>query len=115
MWVPAKENKRIPVAIKVLKTQDGGAAVTNDDILAEAAVMASVSNEYLVPLVGICMNAHPISLVSQLLPLGCLLDYIKINKDKISSKNFLNWCTQIARVSLGPLVFFKNYFSVIEK
>ena len=36
-------------------------------------------------------------LVTQLMPLGCLLDYVRNNKDKIGSKPLLNWCTQIAR------------------
>lgn len=98
MWVPIKENKRIPVAIKVLKTQEGTASAAVDDLLEEAKVMASVKNEFLVPMVGICM-ASPIMLISQLLPLGCLLDYIKKNERNISSKSFLNWCTQIAKVS----------------
>lgn len=60
--------------------------------------MASVHNNFLVPLIGICMTAPPI-LVTQFLPLGCLLDYVKMNKTNISSTNFLNWCLQIARVS----------------
>ncbi|GAU88257.1 hypothetical protein RvY_00994-2 [Ramazzottius varieornatus] len=96
MWVPIKENKRIPVAIKVLKTQDGTASAAVDDLLEEAKVMASVKNEFLVPMVGICM-ASPIMLISQLLPLGCLLNYIKKNERNISSRSFLNWCTQIAK------------------
>lgn len=36
-------------------------------------------------------------LVTQLMPLGCILDYIRNNKDKIGSKALLNWCTQIAK------------------
>ncbi|CAB0028196.1 unnamed protein product [Trichogramma brassicae] len=36
-------------------------------------------------------------LVTQLMPLGNLLDFVRTNKDKIGSKPMLNWCTQIAR------------------
>ncbi len=36
-------------------------------------------------------------LVTQLMPLGCLLDYVKNNKNKIGSKPLLNWSLQIAR------------------
>jgi hypothetical protein len=38
-------------------------------------------------------------LITQLMPLGCLLDYVRKHKDNIGSKVLLNWCTQIARVS----------------
>ena len=36
-------------------------------------------------------------LVTQLMPLGCLLDYVRNNKSKIGSKPLLNWSTQIAK------------------
>ncbi|XP_045179524.2 epidermal growth factor receptor-like [Mercenaria mercenaria] len=36
-------------------------------------------------------------MISQLMPSGCLLGYIKKHKDMIGSKPFLNWCAQIAR------------------
>ena len=39
-------------------------------------------------------------LITQLMPLGCLLDYIKKHKDNMGSKALLNWATQIARVRL---------------
>ena len=35
-------------------------------------------------------------LVTQLMPLGCLLEYVRNNKDKIGSKPLLSWCKQIA-------------------
>ena len=37
-------------------------------------------------------------LITLLMALGCLLDYIKKDKDNTGSKAFLNWVTQIARV-----------------
>lgn len=59
--------------------------------------MASVDHQCCVRIVAVCMTEQ-IMLVTQLMPLGCLLDYIKIKKDNICSKVMLNWCTQIARV-----------------
>ena len=47
-------------------------------------------------LLAVCMTSQ-MMLVTQLMPLGCLLDYVRNNKDKIGSKPLLNWCTQIAR------------------
>ncbi|OQV21587.1 Epidermal growth factor receptor [Hypsibius exemplaris] len=92
--IPHKENKKIAVAIKVLK--EGMDPKANEEVFAEAQVMASVQNPFLVPLIGICMTS-PMILITQLLPLGCLLDYVKKNEKCISSKNFLAWCMQIAK------------------
>jgi L1 cell adhesion molecule len=39
----------------------------------------------------------PMMLVTQLMPLGCLLNYVRDNKDRVGSKAMLSWCTQIAR------------------
>ena len=36
-------------------------------------------------------------LVTSLMPLGCLLDYVRNNRTNIGSKVLLNWCTQIAK------------------
>ena len=58
--------------------------------------MASVEHQNLLQLLSVCMTSQ-MMLVTQLMPLGCLLDYVRNNKDKIGSKPLLNWCTQIAR------------------
>lgn len=60
--------------------------------------MASVEHTNLLKLLAVCMTSQ-MMLVTQLMPLGCLLDYVRHNKDKIGSKPLLNWCTQIAKVS----------------
>lgn len=69
--------------------------------------MASVNNSYLVSLLGLCMTSQ-VMLVSQLLPLGSLLDYVKKNSKRIQSRTFLNWCSQIAKVftPIFPQFFF---------
>lgn len=59
--------------------------------------MASVDHPNLLKLLAVCM-ASQLMLVTQLMPLGCLLDYVRSNKDKIGSKPLLSWCSQIARV-----------------
>lgn len=94
VWVPEGENFKVPVAIKVLR--EDTAPNMNKDFLEEAYIMASVDNENLVHLLAVCMTSQ-LMLVTQLMPLGCLLDYVRNNKDKIGSKPLLNWCTQIAR------------------
>merc|ERR1719430_2674576 len=94
VWVPEGENVKIPVAIKVLREGTGNNA--NKEILEEAYIMASVEHQNLLQLLAVCMTSQ-MMLVTQLMPLGYLLDYVRNNKDKIGSKPLLNWCTQIAR------------------
>ena len=96
-WIPEGENVKIPVAIKVL--QEGTSPNQNQELLEEARVMASVDHPCCIRILAVCM-ASQMMLVTQLMPLGCLLDYIRKHKDNTGSKALLNWCTQIARVSI---------------
>uniref|UniRef100_A0A674DKM8 receptor protein-tyrosine kinase n=1 Tax=Salmo trutta TaxID=8032 RepID=A0A674DKM8_SALTR len=94
LWVPEGEDVKIPVAIKVLREATSPKA--NREILDEAYVMASVDNPHVCRLLGICLTST-VQLVTQLMPYGCLLDYVKENKDNIGSQYLLNWCVQIAK------------------
>lgn len=93
-WIPDGENIKIPVAIKVL--QEGTSPSQNKELLEEARVMTSVDQYYCIRILAVCMTAQ-MMLITPLMPLGCLLDYIRKNKKAIGSKVLLNWCTQIAR------------------
>lgn len=93
-WIPEGENVKIPVAIKVL--QDGTSPNQNKELLEEARVMASVEHVCCIRILAVCMSAQ-MMLITQLMPLGCLLDYVRKNKEHIGSKVLLNWCTQIAK------------------
>ncbi|KFM81598.1 Epidermal growth factor receptor, partial [Stegodyphus mimosarum] len=95
VWVPEeRENIKIPVAIKVLR--EGTGPTSNKEFLEEAYIMASIDHPNLLKLLAVCMASQSM-LVTQLMPLGCLLDYVRNNRDKIGSKPLLNWCAQIAR------------------
>lgn len=94
VWVPEGENVKIPVAIKVLK--EGSSTNSSREFLEEAYIMASVEHPNLLQLLAVCMT-NQMMLITQLMPLGCLLDYVRTHREKIGSKAFLNWCTQIAR------------------
>jgi len=93
VWVPEGKNVKIPVAVKELK--EGTDKNANQQILDEAYIMASVEHPHLLQLLAVCMTSR-LMLVTQLMPLGCLLEYVRNNKDKIGSKPLLNWCRQIA-------------------
>ncbi|XP_077412016.1 epidermal growth factor receptor isoform X2 [Vanacampus margaritifer] len=94
LWVPEGEDVKIPVAIKVLREATSPKA--NKEILDEAYVMASVEHPHVCRLLGICLTST-VQLVTQLMSFGCLLDYVKENKDNIGSQYLLNWCVQIAK------------------
>ncbi|CAL8135471.1 unnamed protein product [Orchesella dallaii] len=94
VWIPEGQNVKIPVAIKVLK--EGTGANASKEFLDEAYIMASVEHPHLLKLLAVCLSSQ-LMLVTQLMPLGCLRDYVHNNKEKIGSKAMLNWCTQIAR------------------
>ncbi|RXM30968.1 hypothetical protein EOD39_7382 [Acipenser ruthenus] len=78
---------------KKMKVLGSGAFGT---VYKEAYVMASVDNPHVCRLLGICLTST-VQLITQLMPYGCLLDYVKENKDNIGSQYLLNWCVQIAK------------------
>lgn len=94
VWIPENENVKIPVAIKVLTEMSG--AQSSKEFLDEAYIMASVEHPNLLKLLAVCMTSQ-MMLITQLMPLGSLLDYVRSNRDKIGSKALLNWSTQIAK------------------
>ncbi|XP_071967601.1 receptor tyrosine-protein kinase erbB-2 isoform X2 [Engystomops pustulosus] len=94
VWIPDGERVKIQVAIKVLRENTSPKA--NKEILDEAYVMAGVSCPYVCRLLGICLTTT-VQLVTQLMPYGCLLEYVRENKDRIHSRDLLNWCVQIAK------------------
>ncbi|XP_066482236.1 receptor tyrosine-protein kinase erbB-4 isoform X1 [Tiliqua scincoides] len=94
VWVPEGESVKIPVAIKILNETTGPKA--NVEFMDEALIMASMDHPHLVRLLGVCLSPT-IQLVTQLMPHGCLLDYVHEHKDNIGSQLLLNWCVQIAK------------------
>ncbi|XP_062893182.1 receptor tyrosine-protein kinase erbB-2 [Mobula hypostoma] len=94
VWMPEDEDVKIPVAIKVLR--EGTSPKANKEILDEAYIMAGVSSPYVCRLLGICLTST-VQLVTQLMPFGSLLDYVREHKDRIGSQHLLNWCVQIAK------------------
>ncbi|KAL1006430.1 hypothetical protein UPYG_G00072270 [Umbra pygmaea] len=94
MWVPEGECIKIPVAIKVLREAPSPKA--NKEILDEAYVMASVEHPHVCRLLGICLTSS-VQLITQMMPYGCLLDYVRENNEHLGSQCLLNWCVQIAK------------------
>ena len=72
----------IYVKVLVIKIFTGSGTNVNKEILEEAYIMASVDHPNLLRLLAVCMTTR-IMLVTPMMPLGCLLDYVRNNKDKV--------------------------------
>ena len=92
---------KIPVAIKVLHGDILPAQ--NNELLEEARVMASVKHKNCIRILAICMTER-MMIITQLMPFGCLRDYIRKERVNIGSQVLLNWCMQIARVCRSVLL-----------
>ena len=93
-WAPEGEGVKIPVAIKEL--HDNSASQTKE-MLEEARIMASVNHPHCIRILAMCMSTQ-VMLITQLMPHGCLLDYVRKHKGQLGSKTLLTWCAQIAKV-----------------
>jgi L1 cell adhesion molecule len=90
-WQP--DHNKYHVAIKVLKN---AAPSANTELLQEGAVMASLDHDNVVRLYCVCMSKQ-LMLVSQFVPLGSLLDYLKKHKEKLNGYTILLFSSQIAK------------------
>lgn len=97
LWLPegSEHKEPRPVAIKVLR--DNGQSNMHKEFLDEAYIMASVNHPNLVRLLAVCMTPNQFMLITQLMPLGCLLEYVKNHRNDIGAKNLLEWSKQIAK------------------
>ncbi|XP_059811899.1 receptor tyrosine-protein kinase erbB-3a isoform X3 [Hypanus sabinus] len=93
-WIPEGESVKIPVAIKVL--QEGHCSETSRTVNEDMLMVGSLDHHHVLRLLGICPGA-PLQIVTQLLPLGSLLEYLHKNKETIQSQMLLNWSVQIAK------------------
>lgn len=96
IYVPDKEFVKIPVAIKLLK--DNSKSSASNDLLEEARVMACVCHPCCIRIVAVCL-AKRMMLITPLMPLGSLIDYVRRNQLNIGSHVLLTWSLQLAKVS----------------
>ena len=62
--------------------------------------MASMDHENVVRLYSVCMSKQ-LMLISQFVPNGALIDYLRKNKDKFTATMMLQFAMQIAKVRLA--------------
>ena len=88
---PGKDNDKVvkvKVAVKTLNEPKAS-------ILQEALTMASCEHINLVRLVAICQS-HPPKLITEYLPRGDALQYIRKRKEQVRPSQIVSWCRQIA-------------------
>ncbi|PAA54304.1 hypothetical protein BOX15_Mlig012367g2 [Macrostomum lignano] len=84
--------KELPVAIKVLK---GSNPKLGQELLNEASVLARVRHPCCVRLVALCLT-QDVQLVTNLMPRGCLLDFLRARQNSIGARRMLTWALQVA-------------------
>jgi serine/threonine protein kinase len=93
-WPEGKSGRKVPVAIKVVQELSGKA---QQEMLAEAGLMASMRHPHLLRLVGVCLT-DGLQLITPLRPLGNLLEFVQKHKQKLGPLDLMRYCHQIASV-----------------
>ena len=97
-WQPEGDINRYHVAIKVLN-QENASPEASKELLQEGIVMASMDHENVVRLYSVSMGKE-LMLISQFVPLGSLLSFLKKNRDELNAQTMLTFAVQIAMVSV---------------
>ncbi|CAG9855427.1 unnamed protein product [Phyllotreta striolata] len=85
---------KLKVAIKILHNEQ--METNRGAFLSEAQVMVKLNHHCIVKLIGLSLGP-PLLMVQELVPLGSILQYIEVNKDKINPNyEFKIWAAQIA-------------------
>lgn len=82
------------VAVKVLNPQYKVTSTKN--LLQEAGVMAGIDHPSLLRLLAVCVTSN-VMLITPLMPLGDLRNYLHNRNKAIDPKTMLSWCVQISQ------------------
>nr|XP_042903956.1 tyrosine-protein kinase Abl isoform X1 [Parasteatoda tepidariorum] len=83
----------VTVAVKTLKED----TMALKDFLEEAAIMKEMKHPNLVQLLGVCTREPPFYIITEFMPCGNLLDYLRnANRDEINAVVLMYMATQIA-------------------
>ncbi|NWQ86059.1 TXK kinase, partial [Burhinus bistriatus] len=81
----------IKVAIKTINE----GAMSEDDFIEEAKVMMKLSHPKLVQLYGVCTHHKPLYVVTEFMENGCLLNYLRQRRGKLSRDMLLSMCQDV--------------------
>ncbi|XP_061454769.1 tyrosine-protein kinase BTK isoform X2 [Rhineura floridana] len=79
------------VAVKMIKE----GSMSEDAFIDEAKVMMNLSHEKLVQLFGVCTKERPILIVTEYLPKGCLLTYLRDTRRSLQASELLEMCKDV--------------------
>ncbi|NXA39083.1 BMX kinase, partial [Eudromia elegans] len=79
------------VAIKMIKE----GAMSEDEFIEEAQTMMKLNHPKLVRLYGVCSKSYPIYLVTEYMPNGCLLSYLRNHGKELQPLQLLEICYDI--------------------
>lgn len=87
-----KWRKQVDVAVKTLKM----GAMSVDDFIGEAKMMHKIRHHRLVQIMGVCTDQMPIYIITELMPNGCLLDYLRNDDGRtVRLSNLIDMATDI--------------------
>jgi L1 cell adhesion molecule len=92
-WTPPGEGTQYTVAIKVLN--DDTPPTATQELLDEGVAMASMDHPYIVRLYAMSMGEN-LMLVTQFLPMGSLLHFLRKYKSELNAYHLLTYGQQIA-------------------
>jgi serine/threonine protein kinase len=84
------------VAIKYMKTDNKTRVYNVDKFLDEAKIMKDLLHKNIVRLYGVCTQEEPIFIVTEFMPNGCLLNYLRDGQGKdLKFKTILDFAAQV--------------------
>ncbi|XP_028941525.1 cytoplasmic tyrosine-protein kinase BMX, partial [Antrostomus carolinensis] len=86
-----KWKRQYDVAIKMIKE----GTTSEDEFLEEAQTMMKFNHPKLVRLYGVCSKSYPIYLVTEYMPNGCLLSYLRSHGKELQPLQLLEICYDI--------------------
>ncbi|XP_010012479.1 PREDICTED: cytoplasmic tyrosine-protein kinase BMX [Nestor notabilis] len=88
------------VAIKMIKE----GAMSEDEFIEEAQTMMKLNHPKLVRLYGICSKSYPIYIVTEYMPNGCLLSYLRSHGKELQPFRLLKTCYDVC----GAMAFLER-------
>ncbi|PAA83390.1 hypothetical protein BOX15_Mlig007901g2 [Macrostomum lignano] len=95
----AKLGRLVEVAVKMMHSDGQGIAMNKGEFIREAQTMHQLHHPKIVQLLGVCTTEEPFYIVTELMPNGALLSYLKNdekNGRKITYRAMLDMLFQIA-------------------
>ncbi|NWS60841.1 BMX kinase, partial [Chunga burmeisteri] len=96
-----KWKEKYDVAIKMIKE----GAMSEDEFIEEAQIMMKLNHPKLVRLYGVCSKLYPIYLVTEYMPNGCLLSYLRSHGKELQPLHLLEICYDVC----DAMAFLESY------